>query len=55
MQRALIEIDRPEAASLIAESILEHLRQPFTQAVRRTSASRALPAAHRWIPFKEAA
>jgi UDP-N-acetylglucosamine--N-acetylmuramyl-(pentapeptide) pyrophosphoryl-undecaprenol N-acetylglucosamine transferase len=55
MQQALIQIDRPEAASLIAESILEHLRQPFTQAVRRTSASRALPAAHRWIPFKEAA
>jgi UDP-N-acetylglucosamine--N-acetylmuramyl-(pentapeptide) pyrophosphoryl-undecaprenol N-acetylglucosamine transferase len=55
MQQALIQIDRPEAASLIAESILEHLRKPFTQAVRRTSASRALPAAHRWIPFKEAA
>jgi hypothetical protein len=55
MQRALVEIDRPEAASLIAQSILEHLRQPFTQAVRRTTVSRALPSAHRWIPFKEAA
>jgi UDP-N-acetylglucosamine--N-acetylmuramyl-(pentapeptide) pyrophosphoryl-undecaprenol N-acetylglucosamine transferase len=55
MQRALVEIDRPEAASFIAESILEHLRQPFTQAVRRTTASRPLPQAHRWIPFKEAA
>ena len=55
MQRALVEIDRPEAASFIAESILEHLRQPFTQAVRRSTASRPLPQAHRWIPFKEAA
>ena len=55
MQRALVEIDRPEAASLIAESILEHLRQPFTQAVRTTTASRARPTDPRWIPFKEAA
>ena len=55
MQRALVELDRPEAASLIAESILQHLRQPFTQAVRRTTASRTQPTDHRWIPFKEAA
>jgi UDP-N-acetylglucosamine--N-acetylmuramyl-(pentapeptide) pyrophosphoryl-undecaprenol N-acetylglucosamine transferase len=55
MQRALGEMDRPEAASVIAESILEHLRQPFTQAVRRRSPSRPLLSAHRWIPFKEAA
>lgn len=55
MQRAMGEMDRPEAASVIAESILEHLRQPFTQAVRRTPPTRSLPSAHRWIPFKEAA
>ena len=55
MQRALGEMDRPEAASVIAESILEHLRQPFTQAVRRRSPSRSPLSALRWIPFKEAA
>ena len=55
LQRALGPMDHPEAAATIAECILEHLRQPFTQAARRGSATRALPAPDRWIPFKEAA
>jgi UDP-N-acetylglucosamine--N-acetylmuramyl-(pentapeptide) pyrophosphoryl-undecaprenol N-acetylglucosamine transferase len=55
MQQALKQADRPDAASAIAESILEQLRQPFTQAIRRVASSRTLPTAHRWIPFKEAA
>ena len=55
MQQALKQADRPDAASAIAESILEQLRQPFTQAIRRVVSSRTLPTAHRWIPFKEAA
>jgi hypothetical protein len=55
MCRALAELDRPEAAATIAECILAHLRQPFTQAVRAVSGPERLPVAGRWIPFKEAA
>ncbi|MEN9545884.1 MAG: undecaprenyldiphospho-muramoylpentapeptide beta-N-acetylglucosaminyltransferase [Verrucomicrobiota bacterium] len=54
MQRELGALDRPEAATVIAQTILEHLRQPFTRAVRQT-APRAVPTTPRWIPFKEAA
>ena len=55
MRRALAEWDRPESAATIAECILSHLRQPFTQAARGISDPERLPVEGRWIPFKEAA
>ena len=55
MRTALGALDHPEAAATIAECILEHLRQPFTQAARRGTSARGLPLPTRWIPFKEAA
>jgi UDP-N-acetylglucosamine--N-acetylmuramyl-(pentapeptide) pyrophosphoryl-undecaprenol N-acetylglucosamine transferase len=55
MRTALGALDHPEAAATIAECILEHLRQPFTQAARRSTSARRLPLAARWMPFKEAA
>ncbi|MFM7554991.1 MAG: glycosyltransferase, partial [Verrucomicrobiota bacterium] len=55
MRRALAGLDRPDAAAAIAEGILHHLRQPFTQAVRRGPRGSGLPVGGRWMPFKEAA
>jgi hypothetical protein len=61
VQSALVRMDQPAAASEIAAAILVHLREPFTQAARR-SPSRPRPAAApdlpgpspRLIPAKEA-
>lgn len=55
MRAALGAMDHPEAAATIAECILEHVRQPFTQAARRGSSARGPAVPARWIPFKEAA
>lgn len=41
MQSALAHADSPDAASAIAGAILEHIREPFTNAVRRKARSRA--------------
>lgn len=55
MRQALGSMDHPEAASTIADNILENLRQPFTQAARRDSGTRRTATPARWIPTKEIA
>jgi len=60
LQMGLERMDRPGAAAGIAEAILSHLREPFTQAARRMvpAPRKPTPAEHRdatavLIPAKE--
>lgn len=53
MQSALAEADSPDAAAVIAGSIVEHLREPFTNAMRRKLKPAAKPqanTAHKPLP-----